>query len=66
MTEMAAGPPPPGSQAGLRPEAIKAIPVRHPWRWVSTVVVVALVAEIVYIFVTAPNMNWAVVWQYLF
>jgi polar amino acid transport system permease protein len=62
---MAAGPPLPGSQAGPRPEAIKAIPVRHPWRWVSTVVVVAIVAETVYVFVTAPNMNWGVVGHYL-
>ncbi|HEY2596919.1 MAG TPA: amino acid ABC transporter permease [Candidatus Dormibacteraeota bacterium] len=62
---MAAGPPLRGSQA-VRPEAIKAIPVRHPWRWVSTVVVVAAVAETVYIFVTAPNMNWGVVGRYLF
>ncbi len=63
---MAAGPPLPGSQAGLRPEAIKAIPVRHPWRWVSTVVVVAIVAEVAYIFVTAPGMSWGAVQQYLF
>jgi polar amino acid transport system permease protein len=63
---MAAGPPLPGSQAGLRPEAIKAIPVRHPWRWVSTVVVVAIVAEVIYIFVTAPGMSWGAVQQYLF
>ncbi|HVC77931.1 MAG TPA: amino acid ABC transporter permease [Candidatus Micrarchaeaceae archaeon] len=66
MSEMAAGPPLPGSPAGPRPEGIKAIPVRHPWRWVSTVVVVAIVAVIVDIFVTAPNMNWAVIRQYLF
>src|ERR1700686_3670856 len=63
---MAAGPPLPGSQAGRRPEAIKAIPVRHPWRWVSTVVVVAIVAEVAYIFVTAPGMSWGAVQQYLF
>jgi polar amino acid transport system permease protein len=66
VTEIAAGPPLPGSQARQRPEAIKAIPVRHPWRWVSTVVVVAIVAEVAYIFVTAPGMNWDAVGQYLF
>ncbi len=65
MTEVAAGPPLPGSQAGPRPEAIKAIPVRHPWRWVSTVVVVAIVAEVVYIFITAPNMEWGAVKHFL-
>ena len=66
MTEIAAGPPLPGSQAGRRPEAIKAIPVRHPWRWVSTVVVLAIVAEAVYTLVTAPYMNWDAVGKYLF
>jgi polar amino acid transport system permease protein len=33
---------------GPRPEAIKAIPVRHPWRWVAAVVVVLLAADLVY------------------
>lgn len=50
-------------QAG-RPEAIKAIPVRHPWRWVSGVVVLVLTAEVVYTIVTAPNLDWTVVGQY--
>jgi polar amino acid transport system permease protein len=45
---------------------IKAIPVRHPWRWVAAVVVVAIVAKIVYTIVTAPLLNWAVVQDYLF
>jgi polar amino acid transport system permease protein len=63
---MAAGPPLPGSQAGRRPEAIKAIPVRHPWRWVSAVVVLAIVIEAIYVVVTAPNMRWDAVSTYLF
>ncbi|HUY73656.1 MAG TPA: amino acid ABC transporter permease [Candidatus Dormibacteraeota bacterium] len=66
MTEIASGPPPAGSQAGRRPEAVKAIPVRHPWRWVSAVVVLAIAADAVYTLATAPNMRWAVVGQYLF
>lgn len=66
MTEIAAGPPPPSSQAGRRPEAIKAVPVRHPWRWVSGVVVLAFAADVVYTLVTAPNLQWEVVGTYLF
>jgi polar amino acid transport system permease protein len=59
-------PQPAGSQAGQRPEAIKAIPVRHPWRWVSAVVALAIAADIVYTFVTAPFMRWDIVGTYLF
>ena len=66
MTQTAADPPLPGSQAGRRPEPIKAIPVRHPWRWVSAVVVLAIVADIAYTIVTARQMEWGVVGTYLF
>ncbi|MFI4971884.1 MAG: amino acid ABC transporter permease [Candidatus Dormiibacterota bacterium] len=66
MTDIASGPPAPGSQAERRPEAIKAIPVRHPWRWVSAIVVVAIAADAVYTVVTAPNMRWEFVSRYLF
>ena len=50
----------------LPPEAIKAIPVRHPWRWVAAVVVLAIAAQIVGTIVTAPGLHWDVVGQYLF
>ena len=66
MTDSASGPPAPGSQAGRRPEAIKAIPVRHPWRWVGAIVVVALAADTVYTLATAPNLIWNQVWTWLF
>ena len=66
MTETVSGPSVPGSQTGQRPEAIKAIPVRHPWRWLSGAVVLAIAADIVYTIVTAPNLDWVVVWTYLF
>jgi polar amino acid transport system permease protein len=65
VTDTAAGPPPSGSRAGRRPEAIKAIPVRHPWRWVSAVLVVAIAADVVYTIATAPNLDWTVVLTYL-
>jgi polar amino acid transport system permease protein len=66
VTETVSGPSSPGTQTGQRPETIKAIPVRHPWRWLSAVVVLAIAADIVYTIVSAPNLNWAVVWTYLF
>ena len=67
MTDIASGSPAePSSQAGRRPEAIKAIPVRHPWRWLSAVLVLAVAADAVYTLVTAPNMHWGVVGTFLF
>ncbi|HWW10009.1 MAG TPA: amino acid ABC transporter permease [Candidatus Acidoferrales bacterium] len=47
-------------------EAVKAVPLRHPWRWVSGVIVLAITGGIVYTIVTAPSLNWNVVWAYLF
>ncbi len=61
-----AGQPLPAPGPRVRPEAIKAIPVRHPWRWVSAVVVLALAALAIDILATAPNLDWGVVRQYIF
>jgi polar amino acid transport system permease protein len=52
--------------AGGRPEAIKAIPVRHPGRWVSAVILVAIVGGIVYAFATAPLLHWEYVQNWFF
>jgi polar amino acid transport system permease protein len=49
-----------------RPEAIKAIPVRHPWRWVAAAAVLAFVAAAVYTVATAPDLRWPVVQHFLF
>jgi polar amino acid transport system permease protein len=58
---------PSGSPAGrVRPVAIKAVPVRHPWRWVSGVVVFAVTADVVYTVATAPHLAWDQVSKYLF
>jgi len=58
---------------GLRPEAIKAVPVRHPGRWVAAIVVGAIAAYIFYTVVTAiqndhtaQGSGWAAVGHYLF
>jgi polar amino acid transport system permease protein len=52
--------------AATRPEAIRAIPVRHPWRWVSAIVILAFAVEAIYTIATAPNLQWSVVRHYLF
>ncbi len=46
------------------PEEIKAIPVRHPGRWLAAVVVTVLVAMLVHTLVTNPRFEWNVVWSY--
>ncbi len=42
-----------------RPEAIKAVPVRHPWRWVAIGVIAILVAMFVHMLVTNDAFQWA-------
>jgi polar amino acid transport system permease protein len=57
---------PTASSGRSRPEAIKAIPLRHPWRWVSALVVLGLAAAALYTFAAAPGLDWRVVGQFLF
>jgi polar amino acid transport system permease protein len=45
--------------SGTRPGAVKAVPVRHPGRWVAIVVIGVLVAMAVNSIVTNPNWDWA-------
>src|SRR4029450_13390809 len=49
-----------------RPEAIRAVPVRHPGRWASAVVVLVLAAMFVNFLLTSPALDWAEQWKYLF
>ncbi len=49
-----------------RPEDIKAVPVRHPGRWIASVIVLLIAASIVRSIVTNPNFQWHVVGHYLF
>lgn len=56
---------PPASTA-IAPEAIKAIPVRHYGRYVSAVVVLALVALLINAFATAEKIQWNAVGDKLF
>jgi polar amino acid transport system permease protein len=54
------------SSAPGRPEEIKAVPVRHPGRWVAAVIVLAIAASIVRSAVTNPRFKWHEVGQFLF
>jgi polar amino acid transport system permease protein len=77
---MAASPPasPAGSQASTRTdqgEPLKAVPLRHPGRWVSAAVLLVLGAMLVHSLVfstversgkSEPRFQWDVVGQYLF
>ena len=49
-----------------RPEAIKAVPVRHPGRWVAVAVIALLVAMFVHSVFTNPNWEWSFQWQNAF
>jgi polar amino acid transport system permease protein len=49
-----------------RPEEIKAVPVRHPGRWVAGAVVLVLVAMFVHTLVTNPRFDWGVIGKYFF
>jgi polar amino acid transport system permease protein len=49
-----------------RPDDIKAIPVRHRWRWVASAVVLLIVASIVRSAVTNERFGWNVVGDFLF
>ena len=60
-TETIAAPEPQG-----QPEAIKAVPVRHPGRWVTAALVALLAVIIVHSIATNPRFEWSVVGDYLF
>jgi polar amino acid transport system permease protein len=47
-------------------EAVKAIPVRHPGRWVAAAVVVLLAASAAYAVATSPELHWDVVANWFF
>jgi polar amino acid transport system permease protein len=55
-----------GAKSGPRPEAIKAIPVRHPWRWLSAVLVVLVVAQVIYTILVEAGLRWDVIRHFLF
>ncbi|WP_169580578.1 MULTISPECIES: amino acid ABC transporter permease [Microbacterium] len=57
---------PPGSAAPSRHEPITTVPLRHPWRWVSGVIVGLLTASLILAFAQNPAIDWPTVGEYLF
>ncbi|MGH8890927.1 MAG: amino acid ABC transporter permease [Acidothermaceae bacterium] len=49
-----------------RPDTIRAVPVRHPGRWIAVVVIAVLVAMFVNMLVTNKHLDWPTVGHYLF
>jgi polar amino acid transport system permease protein len=56
---------PPVEKTG-RPEPIKAVPVRHPGRWLAVAVLAVLAAMFVNTVLTNDGFRWPIVGQYLF
>jgi len=52
--------------APLRPDEIKAVPVRHPGRWIASAVVLVIAVSIGHSIVTNPRFQWGEVGHYLF
>lgn len=52
--------------AGEQPRAIQAVPVRHPWRWITGILLLVVVANMIWSLATVAQIDWAVVGEYLF
>jgi polar amino acid transport system permease protein len=61
MSDVAAEPAP-----QQRPDDIKAVPVKHPLRWVMAVLVAVLAADIVWSAATNPRFQWGVFGDFFF
>jgi polar amino acid transport system permease protein len=49
-----------------RPEDIRAVPVRRPWRWVAAAIVLIVVLALARSVVDNPRFEWGIVGEYLF
>jgi polar amino acid transport system permease protein len=49
-----------------QPEAIKAVPVRHPWRWVAAALILLLIANAIWSLATEAQIEWSVIREFLF
>ncbi|MFD0773064.1 amino acid ABC transporter permease [Streptomonospora algeriensis] len=59
--------PAPGAPAGQSPpEPVKAVPVRHPGRWIAAAVLVVLSAMFVHMLVTNPAFDWPFLFEQMF
>jgi polar amino acid transport system permease protein len=49
-----------------QPEAVKAVPVRHPWRWVAAGLILLLIANAIWSLATQAQIDWSVFREFLF
>ena len=56
----------PSRENSARPDPIKAIPVRHPGRWVAMVIIAVLAAMVINSVVFNPNWQWRFQWENAF
>ena len=54
------------TQRPATPEAIKAIPVRHPGRWIASAVIAVLAAMFIHMLVTNPVFQWGFMFDNMF
>ena len=54
------------SGLGTRPEAIKAVPIRHWGRWIASVVILYIFAALIYSLAKNDNLQWDVVADWMF
>ncbi|WP_153506066.1 amino acid ABC transporter permease [Cumulibacter manganitolerans] len=47
-------------------EEIKAVPLRHPWRWVFVAVLAVLAAMLISNLVGNPHYDWDLVWKFIY
>ncbi|GAA0566101.1 amino acid ABC transporter permease [Paractinoplanes ferrugineus] len=58
--------PPAAARAADEGDRLTVVPARHPWRWVSTVVALVLVAQLVHGLITNPGWDWGTFAGYFF
>jgi polar amino acid transport system permease protein len=54
------------AETSQRPDDIKAVPVKHPLRWVMAVLVAVLAADVIWSAATNPRFQWDVFGKYFF
>ena len=54
------------SPGAARPDEIKAVPVRHPGRWVAAALILLFAASLIHSIATNKLIEWSVVGHYLF
>jgi polar amino acid transport system permease protein len=52
--------------AERREPPLEVVPLRHPWRWASAVLLVAALLWVSWRFATSPNIDWGTIGHYLF